>query len=144
MQKVQGIVSRDRYFFSKFKHWCRITGGFLYAFSVTKSPLSGLLVSIFKEASYNFEFDSFINKETSNCKNHQRMFRKYLFNIISLQKKIFISWYNPFKVKHFKKVHTLFCNFIWKNCIKTELRNNIFIRYYVLSVPVKVSCTCAR
>ncbi len=42
--------------------------------------------SNFKRASWNF--DNFINKETKNCKKHQRMYRKYLFNIISLQKNI--------------------------------------------------------
>jgi hypothetical protein len=42
----------------------------------------------FKGASKNFEFNFFINKDTKNCKNYQLMNRKYLFIIMSLQKKI--------------------------------------------------------
>jgi len=43
---------------------------------------------VFKGASENFEFDFFINKETKSCENYQRMYRKYLFIIISLQTNI--------------------------------------------------------
>ncbi len=59
-------------------------------FSDKIATIKSFLVSNFKGASYNFEFDYFINKETNNGKNHQRMYRKYLFNDIS-PKKLFIS-----------------------------------------------------
>jgi hypothetical protein len=44
------------------------------------------LVSNFKGAIENFQFDFFF-QETKNCKNYQRMYSKYIFIIISLQKK---------------------------------------------------------
>ncbi len=69
-----------------------ITGGFLYAFSDSKLTILGFWKGLLKEFSklvvISREFAYFINKEILNCKNHQRMYRKYLFNIINLKKNI--------------------------------------------------------
>jgi|688.fasta_scaffold762564_1 hypothetical protein len=51
-------------------------------------------ISNFKGASKNFEF-IFLQLRNKNGKNHQCMYRKHLFIIISLQN-IFISWHKPF------------------------------------------------
>ncbi len=71
----------------------------MYAFSGSKSPLyvseEAILVSNFEGASWNFVFDFFNKKVTKNGKNQQRTYRKYLLNIIDLQK-IFILWPNTY------------------------------------------------
>ncbi len=50
--------------------------------------LEGLskLVSVFKEASKNLAFDFLNNKDKTKFKNHQRIYRKYWFNLIGHQK----------------------------------------------------------
>jgi hypothetical protein len=88
MTKIAGSGSRIRNRIHKSEAWIRRSGSGSTPKCHGSATLFSRVVNDFTGENENFKYYYFINNLTTrkqNCKNHRRMYRKYLFKIISLK-----------------------------------------------------------